>query len=267
MDVLAEMQKTITATMTSEPEENECPMCHGSGWVMYEDDNGCLWQKECECGIRQQMIMKSRLKFASIPELYKNTRLKDLSLSAYQNGESREIFKVACKAIKYWLDNLDTMIEKGKGLYFVSRYKGCGKTMTASALANELIYEKHIPVKFATFNQILDAIKATYDKESAENESKLIGDLQSVKVLFIDEFGLSKATPWVNEKFYTIINGRYNNKLPTIFTSNLNLKDTTQAGYDERITDRIAEMCFSVLFPGESVRQNIHESDRKGLGL
>ena len=266
MDALQEMQEAITPTMTSEETENVCPKCHGSGWVMYEDEKGCLWQKECECGIRQLMIMKSRLKFASIPAIYRNTRLKDLRYDAYQNSESRDIYKKAAGAIKFWLDNLDKMLERGKGLYFVSKFKGCGKTMTACALANELLYEKHIPVKFATFNQILDAIKATYETKS-ESEYKLICDLQNTKVLFIDEFGLSKATPWVNEKFYTIINGRYNNKLATIFTSNLNLKDTAEAGYDERITDRISEMCFSILFPGESVRQNIHENERKELGI
>lgn len=270
MDALQEMQQDLvenTQKMTSGNDEDICLKCKNTGWVIYEDANGCFWQKQCECGIRQRQILKNRLKFASVPMMYANTRLKDLRYDVYLEAKSREVYKKAAGAIKYWLDNLDKMLENGKGMYFLSVTKGSGKTMTASAIANELLYEKHIPVKFATFSQILDAIKATYDDRSKESEAKLISDLQTVKVLFVDEFGISKATPWVNEKFYAIINGRYSNKLPTIFTSNMSLYESEEVGYDERITDRIREMCYMILFPGESVRKNIQEENRKEIGL
>ena len=53
-------------------------------------------------------------------------------------------------------------------------------------------------------------------------------------LLFIDDIGAEKMTEWVAETFYLILNYRYNEMLPTIFTSNLSPSELA-----ERIGDRI----------------------------
>ena len=116
MDVLEMMQAELNTPKNQfNGEEPICEKCHNTGWVMYEDEQGYMWQKECECGYRQKSIMQSRLRFASIPEMYRDVKLTDLKLSIYQTDEAKETFTKAGKAVKYWLDNLDKMIEKGKG--------------------------------------------------------------------------------------------------------------------------------------------------------
>lgn len=230
----------------------ECPLCKGTGW-MFVDDNTV---KECECGLLDKERHDNKLKFASIPTTYKNISLKDITTRYYQKSESKDVFKTVTKLIKWYLNDLYTNIEEGKGLYFWSNTKGSGKTMIAAAIANELINEHHRYVKFATSLDILDEIKATYNRrswdEEESGESKLLKDLVSAEFLIIDDFGTERATDWAGEKFYQIVNKRYINKKVTFFTSNYDLKTLK---YDDRITNRIRERCYIAHFPEESVRE------------
>lgn len=227
-------------------------MCNGSGWELYVGEDGNEYARECECGIRQRQISDSRLRFATIPETYKDVRLKNISTKYYKMPESKSTIKAVAEFVKWYLDNLDENTENGKGIYLWSEVKGSGKTMLATALANELMQEKRRCVKFATSLDILDEIKATNDEDSGENESELLSDLVNVEFLVIDDFGTERATEWAGEKFYQIINKRYINKKVTFYTSNYDLKTLK---YDDRITNRMRERTYIVHFPEESVRE------------
>ena len=229
-----------------------CPICHGTGWELIVDENGYEAARECQCGIRAREIQESKLRFAAIPTTYRDIRLKDLSLKYYTKQESKSIFRATCELIKWYLENLDKHVEEGKGIYFWSETKGSGKTMMASALANELINEHKRLVKFATSLDILDEIRSTYDEKSEQTESKLLHDLVNTEFLVIDDFGTERATDWAREKFYQIVNKRYIDRKVTFFTSNYDLKTLK---YDDRISNRIRERAFLVHFPEESVRE------------
>lgn len=229
-----------------------CPKCNGSGWELYRDENGYEYAKECECGLVEKKRQASKLKFAEIPETYRNVTLKDMRFSCYEKPESKNIFKAAAELVKWYLENLDQNIENGKGIYFWSETKGSGKTMLAAAIANELINKHKRYVKFATSLDILDEIRATYNRDSKDNESQLLKDLVSTDFLVIDDFGTERASEWAGEKFYQIVNKRYINKKVTIYTSNYDLKTLK---YDDRITNRMRERNYLVHFPEESVRE------------
>ena len=228
-----------------------CPLCNGTGWELYIGEDGREYARECSCGKRQKEIGKGRLRFASIPETYKDVRLKDMRFSFYEKPESKNVFKATAELVKWYLENLKENEEAGKGMYFWSDTKGSGKTMLATAIANELISEHKRYVKFATSLDILDEIRATYDPHSEDNESKLLSDLVNTDFLVIDDFGTERATDWAGEKFYQIVNKRYINKKVTFFTSNYDLKTLK---YDDRITSRIKERSYVAHFPEESVR-------------
>lgn len=230
--------------------ENVCPKCHNTGWVIVED-GGQGTAVECECGFRQRMIHSSRLKFADIPDAFQDVRLNNFKKSVYETNESKELIVEIAKTVRYWIHNLPTMKKRGIGLYFYSGTKGSGKTRLAISIANELIEKYNTQVKFCTSLQVLEEIKKSWEKNS---ESKLISQLINTEVLIIDDFGIENNKEWKNEKFYSIINGRYIDKKITIFTSNYSLEDLD---YDERITNRIKERVLQVPFPEESVRELI----------
>lgn len=230
--------------------ECECPICHGTGWELLKNDEGLEEATPCRCGLREKEIQDSKLRFATIPETYKDVTFKDFTIRYYTKDKTGG--KAVIDAVKYWIDHMDAMTEAGKGLYFWSVTKGCGKTMMAAALANELIHKHQKYVKFATSLDILDEIKATYNKDSEENEKSLLDDLVKADYLIIDDFGTERASDWAGEKFYQIVNRRYIDKKVTFFTSNYDLKNLE---YDDRISNRIRERSFTVHFPEESVRE------------
>lgn len=261
------MIQRISATHTQKNSNDystndECPICHGTGWEVIPD-GGQGTCRECKCGLRQRQIMNSRLSFANIPESFKDVRMSNFDETIYKDANSQNKIHTAVKAIKYWLDNFEAMNERGMGLYLYSETKGSGKTRMAVSVANELIYEKHIQVKFATSLQILNEIKASWDKQDREySEIKLLDFLCTSKILIIDDFGTEQAKDWIGEKFYQIINSRYVDKKITIFTSNARI-DLLK--YDDRITNRIKERTFQIPFPEESVRDIIARQNMKEL--
>ena len=120
----------------------------------------------------------------------------------------------------------------------------------AASLANEIMQKHDTGVKFATSMNILAEIRRTYDNDSEYTESQLLDALVMAEVLVVDDFGTEKATQWVRDKFYQIVNSRYVKRKITIFTSNEPIQGLD---YDERITNRIKERCFQIDFPEESV--------------
>ena len=239
-----------------------CDKCHGSGWILFTDENGYDTARECSCGILERQRAANRLTFATIPKAYSEVRLTEFS-TRYYTAENKNLAKTIVNTVKYWFEHREEMTELGKGLYFWSDTKGCGKTMLAAAIANELMQVHKESVKFATSLDILDEIRSTYDNRGSEDtESRLLQDLANVKYLVIDDFGTERVTDWVGEKFYQIVNKRYINKKVTFFTSNYDLKTID---YDSRITSRIRERTFVVHFPEQSVREVIARQEESRI--
>lgn len=244
---------------TASKDSDVCPKCGGSGWIPYEQD-GMLFAKECDC--RESDLMSRRLSFANIPDTFKDKELKTLKTSVYATTDGKQKFLTACNIVKRYIDNFDDMLEAGMGLYIVSRTKGSGKTRMAASIANELVKKHKKQVKFAVSTRILDEIRSTWKKDSEYAESRLIDQLCLADVLIIDDFGVERISPWVQEKFYNIINERYIHKKITIYTSNVPIEELN---YEDRITSRIKEVSYLMEFPEESVRDLIAKQHNKEM--
>ena len=60
--------------------------------------------------------------------------------------------------------------------------------------------------------------------------------IRSVYLLIIDDLGAEQSTPWATEKLYQIFNHRYNLRLPTVITTNIDLDRL-----DPRICSRLCD--------------------------
>lgn len=243
------------------PDSDICPNCKNTGWEYYTKD-GYEFAKECACGILKKQILSSRRRFADIPEAFRDMSLNTFRLDVYETEHGKKIASSACKAIKYWIDNLESMEERGMGLYIYSGTKGSGKTRMVASIANELMLKKNMQVKFATSMQVLTEIKSSWDKNENYTESSLLDFLSTTEILILDDFGTEQVKEWIGERFYQIINNRYVDKKITIFTSNISIE---KLKYDSRISNRIKERTFQIPFPEESVREHIARKNAEEL--
>lgn len=253
------MQKNSTALST---QIDVCDKCKDTGIEIIKI-YGHSYARDCECGIIKKKILQNQLNFANIPNGFKSVTINNFDINIYSKEDSSKKAEIALKCIKYWLNEFEDLKERGMGLYLYSKTKGSGKTMMAAGIANKLMNEKGCQVKFCTSLQILNEIKASWDNQNKETESNLLYHLSNSEILIIDDFGTEQSDkPWINERFYQIINSRYIDKKVTIFTSNERL-DLLK--YDDRITNRIKERTFQVPFPEESVRDIIAKNNMQDM--
>lgn len=246
-----------------ESEENSqdsdvCPICGGDEWILARDGNGI--ERAIPCSCREKAVMSRRLRFAEIPEAFKDMDLKTFRTDVYRKPDSRKKISDACQIIKVYLEDFKNQKETGMGLYIWSRTKGSGKTRIAAGIANELL--KEYAVKFSVSVTILQEIKNTWQKDAEYTENKLLDALSTTDILMIDDFGVETPAGWINDKFYQIINERYINRKVTIFTSNEPLETLR---YDDRITNRIKERTYQIAFPEESVRDYMAKKNQEEL--
>lgn len=187
---------------------------------------------------------------ANIPKIYRDAHFGNFRTPIYRDQET---VKLMNEIIRKWYHDFENNYKLGKGLYLWSSAKGSGKTRMAVSLLNEIMVEHGIHGYFTTSTQILTEIKRTWDSDTV-SESELLDKLAKYHVLVIDDFGTEIPKPWINTRFYHIVNERYNNMKLTIYTSNHNLN---RLQYDERIIDRIRETSYIIPFPEESVRTKI----------
>ena len=155
--------------------------------------------------------------------------------------------------LKRMLEDTDKWVKEGLGVGIYGEVKGSGKSLILSAFCNELL-EKDYTVKFVNQIELLDRIKASWEREKGETrekESQIFDELKSVDILAIDELGFNDNKSWLNDKMYSIINNRYENKKPIIYTSNKPIKEMQ---FDERIVSRLKQMVNEVEYVEQDVR-------------
>lgn len=153
-------------------------------------------------------------------------------------------------------DELKKLFEKqvraGKGLYMHGG-TGTGKTHVAYAMAKKAV---SLPLNVLFFNatSFLDMLKAEFKIGFDENEESLFDRAMNLKgILFIDDLGAEKTTEWALERFTLLINHRWEEMLPTVFTSNYDL-EILSARMGDRVSSRVFAMVEVVEFSGADKR-------------
>lgn len=146
----------------------------------------------------------------------------------------------------------EKMRETRKGMYIYGG-AGTGKTHTAYALYRSTYDKIGVYARFWNTAELLRDIRLDMDRD-AYSKHRTEDDLMEFKgVLFLDDIGAEKLSDWVLETFYLLINKRYENMLPTIYTSNFSMKELAER-IGDRFASRLMETCDIVPMVGEDRR-------------
>ncbi len=243
-----------------------CKQCHTQRVYVSEDKKfvvRCLCK--CQSEQREKEIELEKQK----QQLEKVKRLKEMSLlgrkyknSSFENLDLNrpESFLKAVKRCQAYCKAWTEINNKGYGLYLYGDV-GTGKTELMACICNYLT-EKFVPVIITNFLEISKKLRASYTND-IETENDIIERLAKVDLLILDDVGAEKlkkkdnTDSFMQEKIYDIINRRYINQMPTLFTSNYCIQDLLdERGFEERTIDRIAEMSNAVIkLDGDSYRE------------
>ncbi len=134
-----------------------------------------------------------------------------------------------------------------RGLY-INGPTGCGKTLLACVILNELVRLYRVPVRYAKISRdVLGKLRSTFNPASPSyGEGRQIEEeLGRVPVLVIDDFGVHRESEWVNTVLYDLIDARYENNLLTILTSNEPLADLKDV-FGGRLYSRLVSLCREI---------------------
>ncbi len=185
-------------------------------------------------------------------------RMKGYTLGNFRPTVSNAAGRARVKVDGY-LEDWEENREAGKGLYFCGGV-GTGKTHLAVAVMNELIRRKRVPSLFVTVPELLDNLRETYNKPG-RNLDEWMDAVQNAEFLVLDDLGSERTTEWVRERIFVIVNHRYREALPTVFTSNIGPKDLAEQ-LGERTASRIIAMCDWIALEGDDYRETAAKEGR-----
>lgn len=124
---------------------------------------------------------------------------------------------------------------------------GCGKTHLAAAIAN---YRHKLgeQVMLVTAPDLLDYLRAAFDPAAGVAFSRRFYEIRSVPLLVIDQLDLSNASTWAREKIHQIVDYRYLDRLPTVFTTTQEFEKLDPL-LRSRLSDTRCCRVFAILAP------------------
>ncbi|MDT0464787.1 ATP-binding protein [Streptomyces gibsoniae] len=121
---------------------------------------------------------------------------------------------------------------------------GAGKTHQAYGAVRQLV-QSGVGVRWRA-TTAADLYAELRPRAGVDSERELAA-VSRCPLLIIDDLGAAKASEWVEEVTYRLINRRYNYMLPTLITTNLAIKEL-RAYLGDRVTSRLAQMTTRVEF-------------------
>lgn len=226
-------------------EEPYCPVCKKEEDARAEKERQKIehekWQKE---------LLEKQRKFRrdnmNIPY-----RFKDATFDNFIAKTPKQ--KAALKACRAFAENFKSLKEDKGGLILMGTV-GTGKTHLSVAIGLDLL-RQDLSVKYLTIGRLIRGVRESWN-DREKTEEQIYSNLSyKFELLIIDEIGVQNCTDNERNILFEVINGRYEDKRPTILVSNLNPTDLT-AMVGQRIMDRIAEGGGNrIVFDWESYRQ------------
>lgn len=235
-----------------------CPSCNGTGWRSREVD-GVRRVERCDCW-REQAARKLFAE-AKIPPRYQKCDLGNFVV--YPNEELK---RAVAKAGAF----IEAFPVVDKGLMLIGP-PGIGKTHIAVAVLRQVVLGKGIRGLYYDTRSLLSTIRSTYNPVTRTSEIDVLKPVLQAELLVLDDLGAERLTDWVEETMNLIVNTRYSDRRPTIFTSNYENRpeptdlDALPVRVGVRMHSRLMEMCEFLEWSGPDYRTFDHRPDAESL--
>jgi DNA replication protein DnaC len=239
--------KKITA-MPSTAEILNCEK-HGDYKAKYSPIfRGKIWVNEMcgECIVEADKLDKEK-KENEFNELQKNNAIQRKKNNRINAGISkRNLYKTFDD---YICDTEGQTKAKNDCVRYVSEFPtdkslimvggvGTGKTLLASAMLESLVDNNRC--EMIKVIDMIRELKSTWSKDSEQTEEGLIKYFCKLDLLVLDEVGSQFGSDTEKLFIFDVIDGRYQDMLPTILISNLDI-DGVKEVVGERCVDRLRE--------------------------
>ncbi len=212
---------------------SKCSKCGGTGFYRRDVPLGHRHFGEafpCECTLlRHQARYMGRLgEFSQLEALASKEFVTFITDPPHYDEKSCENLRNAYQAcLEFARDP--------QGWLFLQGRHGCGKTHLAAAISHTLLQDG-VPVLFKPVPDLLDLLRSSYSPEAELSFDRIFSLVRDVSVLVLDDMGAQASTQWAKEKLYQLLNRRYVDQLPTVFTSNLAVWD-----FEDRLQSRLSD--------------------------
>ena len=230
-----------------------------NGYVYYPQKNEndiefcyipCKYKKELDKANKY----KDNIYYFNISE-----NLKNASMSLIDTSDKNRF--IAIKWVNDFINNYTKGLPQ-KGIYLNGNF-GCGKTYLLSAMLNELAKKGH-KIAIVYYPEFLRALKESFN--STDEFKNKFNYIKKVELLLLDDIGAETVTEWSRDEILgTILQYRMEENLPTMFTSNLTMKElenhlsTTNKDIDivksRRIIERIKQLTTEITMISENKRK------------
>ena len=145
----------------------------------------------------------------------------------------------------YALETAKEIEPSGRGLYLWGP-AGTGKTHLAVAVARAFGNALFVNTLF-----LFDALKTSYNTQAP---CEVFESARWAPLLILDDLGSERPTGWVQERLYALLNTRWDEMLPTVYTSNY-APMAIEGIIGTRSASRVLGTCLTIEIDGPDHRR------------
>lgn len=181
-------------------------------------------------------------------------RYRSCTFDSFEDVDGVGVFKTA---VRKYADSPDRHLDDGMGMYLFGK-TGVGKTHLAVSLLRHLVANNELSGMFVSYDVFVEMI---HDSRNNDGElPEMYGDPNLLKymrrvydILVIDNLNADRLTDYMAKTVGNLIEARYDMKLPTIITTEIN-PDKLTTLYSDRMASIVRRSCYTIGITGNDYR-------------
>lgn len=210
-----------------QPFWSKCPTCDGELQREVDAKDAAIRTGQTEA----QKLLAMKLAEAGIPARY-----QECSVFTWQHPMDQQ--KREWSWARDYITGFDIALQTGRSAAICGA-PGTGKTSLAIGILRHVL-NRGGTGRYVTVMKLLEAIKASYRKDSDMSEQEAKAQFTTVDLLVVDEVGRELENGYSTAQLFSVLDERYGNLRPTLLVSNLS-RPKLLAFLGDAVVDRIRE--------------------------